>query len=80
MSCVPEKSFQKSLREMTLKLRTSGPGHILEMRGSSKTEDITPFVQGQETDIPNMKKNVVFDPSHPDADADGYVTFPALTF
>ena len=76
MSYVPEKSFQSTLREMTLKLKTSNSGHITEMSGSQKSKDVTPFVEGQETDIPNMKKNVVYDPSHPDADAEGYVTYP----
>ena len=76
MSYTPEKSFQSALEEMTIKLKTSNSGHIPEMNGALKSVDMTPFVEGRETDIPNMKKNVVYDPSHPDADADGYVTYP----
>ena len=34
------------------------------------------LVTGLETEIPNMRKNVIYDPTHPDADANGYVTMP----
>jgi flagellar basal-body rod protein FlgC len=76
MTTVPEKTFQATLKEMTLKLRTDAAGHIPHMNGAGKQGDVTPFVEGNETEIPNMKKNIVYDPSHPDADADGYVTYP----
>jgi flagellar basal-body rod protein FlgC len=76
MGTDPERSFEKKLKEATRKLRTSVIGHIDEMDGVTSRSEITPFVKGTETDLPNMKKNVVYDPSHPDADAEGYVTFP----
>ena len=74
----PQKSFESSLEEMILKVRTTQEGHIRQMSGSLEEGEPTPFVEGNEMDIPNMKKNVVYDPSHPDADADGYVTYPDI--
>lgn len=75
---IPEKTFETALREMTLKLKTSRAGHIPHMNGAAKRGEVTPFVEGNEVEIPNMQKNVVYDPSHPDADADGYVTYPDI--
>ena len=78
MTRAPEKTFRAALKNMTLKLRTSDSGHISQMGGSPRNMDVTPFVEANETDIPNMKKNLVYDPSHPDADVDGYVTYPDI--
>lgn len=74
----PQKTFESSLQEMILKLKTSEHGHIKQMSGSLEARESTPFVEGNEMDIPNMKKNVVYDPSHPDSDANGYVTYPDI--
>mgnify|MGYP006309199653 CR=1 FL=1 len=38
----------------------------------------TPLVEGEDVEMPNMHRNVVFDPQHPDADAEGYVTYPDI--
>ena len=76
MERVPEKSFRTTLKEMVLDVSTSRPGHLREMNNYSKKQDITPLVNGTESEIPNMGKNVIYDPSHPDADPDGYVTYP----
>ena len=78
MTLDPQKSFEASLQEKILALRTSRDGHIKHMNGRIEELESTPSVEGTEIDIPNMKKNVVYDPSHPDADADGYVTFPDI--
>ena len=76
MSRAPEKTFRTTLKEMALKISTSSPGHISRMNNFSRRKDITPLVEGNEIEIPNAGKNVVYDPSHPDADVDGYVVYP----
>jgi len=76
MNRVPEKSFRSALKEMTLKVGTTNPGHINRMNNFSRSEDITPLVEGNEIEIPNVGKNILYDPSHPDADVDGYVVYP----
>jgi len=78
MSMVPERTFEAALEKFTLKPRTESYGHIPKMGGSMRKRDVTPLVEGNEIEIPNMKKNVVYDPSHPDADADGYVVYPDI--
>ncbi|MCE5249591.1 flagellar basal body rod protein FlgC [bacterium] len=78
MSKVPDRTFEATLREYMIKPRTTESGHIPEMSGSSRVKDVTPLVEGSEIEIPNMRKNVVYDPSHPDADADGFVVYPDI--
>ena len=78
MSTLPEKTFETTLKEMSLKLKTSSSWHISRLNGFTKSAEGTPFVEGNEIEIPNMKKNVVYDPSHPDADQNGYVTYPDI--
>ena len=52
--------------------------HVLEPLKVGWRQEKTPLVIGEEIEIPNMKKNVVYDPKHPDADANGYVTYPDI--
>ncbi|MBN1293079.1 MAG: flagellar basal body rod protein FlgC [Candidatus Latescibacteria bacterium] len=78
MERVPEKSFRTTLKEMMLDVTTSNSGHLRELNNFSKKQDITPLVNGNEIELPNTGKNVVYDPSHPDADPDGYVTYPDI--
>ena len=73
----PRQTFLSALREETIKLKRTRPGHMLPSRSYTRTE-LTPFVEGTEIEIPNMRKNVMYDPSHPDADADGFVVMPGI--
>ena len=75
MSTNPEKRFAEILGEETLKLKRTRTGHILPTKSPKRTE-MAPLVEGTEIEIPNMRKNVIFDPSHPDADPNGFVTMP----
>ncbi len=77
MSTNPEKRFAEILGNETMKLRRTRPAHI-SPSGSPKREEMAPLVLGTATEIPNMRKNVIFDPDHPDADANGYVTMPDI--
>lgn len=74
----PEKTFSYELKEASIRLTTSRPWHISEKKGTSASLERTPLVAAEETEIPNKKMNVVYDPSHPDADEDGYVTYPDI--
>jgi flagellar basal-body rod protein FlgC len=57
-------------------LTTTAPGQIPGVRAAGPQKETSPLVKAAEKDMPNLRKNVVFDPSHPDADADGYVVYP----
>ena len=72
----PERSFGSVLNREVKRLKTTTTAHIDRVEGFSKRDETTPLVNGEEIEIPNLKMNVVYDPSHPDADADGYVTYP----
>ena len=74
----PEQTFSFKLKEAALEMRRSRRWHIPEPDVMLKRRELTPLVAGDEIEIPNMKKNVVYEPSHPDADADGYVTYPDI--
>ncbi len=74
----PERSFTRELRDATVKLDRTRPWHMHESSAVSKSYEKSPLVDAEVTEIPNMKKNVVYDPSHPDADENGYVTFPDI--
>ena len=74
----PEQTFATTLKKATLKIRHSKRWHITEIDSMGRRREKTPLVEGEEIEIPNMKKNVVYDPSHPDADAEGFVTYPDI--
>jgi len=76
MSADPKQTFADTLKRVSLRLENTSPGHIGETRTAGKRKESIPLVKGNESEIPNMRKNVVYEPSHPDADADGYVIYP----
>lgn len=75
MGTVPEQTFSRALREATVKMARTKPGHILPTRSYKRTE-LTPLVEGNEIEIPNIRKNVIYDPTHPDANQEGFVVMP----
>jgi flagellar basal-body rod protein FlgC len=76
MSPDPKQTFANTLKRVSLAMdRTSG-AHIGETRTAGRGTESIPLVKGDESEAPNVKKTVVYDPAHPDADADGYVTYP----
>jgi len=77
MSPEPGQTFSSILREKTIELKRTRQGHMLSSDSYRGTEP-TPSVEGTEIEIPNMKKNVIYDPSHPDADAEGFVIMPDI--
>ena len=77
MTTSPGKRFAEVLGAETMKLRRTRAGHISPTKTPKRVE-MAPLVAGTEIEIPNMKKNVVYDPSHPDADPNGFVTMPDI--
>lgn len=77
MNPAPKQTFESSLREAKVKIARTHPAHMLPSQLYKKMEQ-TPLVEGEEIEIPNMRKNVVYDPSHPDADAEGFVVYPDI--
>ena len=73
----PQKTFAAALQEESSKMTLTNSAHMEPSRSNTKTET-TPLVEGDLIEVPNMKKNVVYDPSHPDADAEGFVTYPDI--
>ena len=78
MSADPQQSFAQTLQRASLRLDTTSYQHISEPGIVSSNTETPPLVKGQEIEIPNMKKNMQYDPSHPDADKDGYVVYPDI--
>lgn len=76
MSPDPRQTFADSLKQATLQIDQTNPAHIGQTTLVGRRAENIPFVRGIESEVPNRKKNVVYDPAHPDADADGYVTYP----
>lgn len=77
MRTVPNQTFSSALRKSAVKLARTNSGHMLPERSYKEIEK-TPMVEGEEIEIQNMRKNVVYDPSHPDADNDGFVIYPDI--
>jgi flagellar basal-body rod protein FlgC len=75
MNPAPKQTFKSVLREQVLKMKRTVSAHMLPTRNSKRTES-TPEVEGNEVQLPNMKKNVIYDPTHPDADKNGFVVYP----
>ena len=77
MRTVLGQTFSRALREATVKMARTKPGHILPTQLYKKSE-LTPLVEGNEIEIPNIRKNVIYDPTHPDADQEGFVVMPDI--
>jgi len=72
----PEQTFSYALSKADMKMKRSDRWHMPAIEEVVEKREEIPLVAAEETEIPNMKKNVIFDPSHPDADENGYVTYP----
>ena len=70
-------SFERVLGETTLRLARTDPGH-LDSSPEYRLMDVTPGIAWEQIEIPNMFKNVIYDPAHPDADPNGFVTMPDI--
>ena len=73
----PRRTFQDALYDATVTMQRTRPGHNSPVESMYQMET-TPAVQGDEIEIPNMRKNVIYDPTHPDADVDGFVVMPDI--
>jgi flagellar basal-body rod protein FlgC len=75
MRSTASQTFQSALGEATTRLLRTNPGH-LDSTPDYTRMDTTPLVEWVQQEIPNQLRNVIYDPSHPDADANGFVTMP----
>lgn len=73
----PNRTFSAELRKSAVRMARTNPGHMLPVR-SNRTIETTPLVEGNEIEIQNMLKNVVYEPSHPDANNEGFVVYPDI--
>lgn len=78
MSARAGSAFQAALSEASLALARTDSGHMASSTQHGASGGVTPMVQWAQLDIPNMLKNVVYDPAHPDADPQGFVTMPDI--
>lgn len=72
------QTFAVTLRKAAISLKRTRNGHVSAPNRIVAREEETPLVNGEVIDIPNMRKNAVYDPSHPDADVDGFVVYPDI--
>jgi flagellar basal-body rod protein FlgC len=72
-------NFQSELRGASLRLRQTRTGHISSVRPKGGPgRPAKPAVSADATADPADQPRMIFDPSHPDANADGYVAMPDI--
>lgn len=77
MGTVPDRLFVTALKkQMKLNVSRSSDAHLLPDNTIDRRREIPPLVEGNEIEIANIGKNIQYDPTHPDADENGYVTYP----
>ena len=68
------RRFEASLQGATLSLRTSDPRHL---GGTTRSRLAGGTELGPQTEVVGeARERLEYDPTHPDADADGYVHYP----
>ena len=70
----PGSEFVDVLRQVVGKLETTSPGHLPNPKFMQR-EQSAGGVEAQEATDPSPFR-MVYDPTHPDADAKGYVAYP----
>lgn len=68
--------FGNVLRQAALHLRRTRAGHMVNRARSTSRKDNVSIVDARRHVDQNQAPKRVFDPSHPDADAQGYVAMP----
>ena len=73
------ETFQSELQSARLQLRRTREGHGAVVRGGGvAARGAKPAVNADTKTDPPDKVRLVFDPSHPDADENGYVKMPDI--
>jgi flagellar basal-body rod protein FlgC len=67
--------FGSLVRKASLALSATHRGHIAGGSSSARLHETVPQLEASEKDDPTGPK-IVYDPSHPDANAEGYVAMP----
>jgi flagellar basal-body rod protein FlgC len=72
-------SFKSELQSARMQLRRTRDGHGAVVRGGgAATRATQPAVQADTKVDPPDKVRMIFDPSHPDANEEGYVAMPDI--
>ena len=72
------QTFAAVLKRSTLRLNRTRNGHFSEPENVVMRRNEKLLVEGVEIEIANMGRNLVYNPSHPDADVDGFVVYPDI--
>jgi flagellar basal-body rod protein FlgC len=70
--------FSKFLNRAETRLRTSNPNHINSSSYQRKTGASTGFVDIETNVLEKEEFKKVYEPSHPDADSEGFVQYPDI--
>lgn len=70
--------FGSELRKAGLQLRRTEPEHLVNPARPTSRQDNVSVVEAKEFVDPNSTPKRVYDPSHPDADAQGFVAMPDI--
>jgi len=79
---IKESSFERTMRLPTVRpsmeLSATSPLHIREPRLGSERYGVTeePVIESDEVEASPDDAKMVYDPQHPDANAEGYVAYP----
>lgn len=71
-------TFAQILEHEDRRIKTTHPRHIRTVRDYNDDKSIGVPVQGELKIIQNNAFRTVYDPDHPDADAEGYVRMPNI--
>jgi flagellar basal-body rod protein FlgC len=74
---VPEK-FAGELKSAAVSLTRTDQQHISTMRSTLVKGENVYYADGKEVVDPNQEQRMVYDPSHPDANEDGFVAMPDI--
>ena len=73
-----DNTFAKILNREDQRIKTSHPRHIQTIRSHNDDNGIGIPVQGELIDVQDNAFRTMYDPDHPDSDADGYVRMPNI--
>jgi flagellar basal-body rod protein FlgC len=73
-----ERTFAQILNREDERIKISNPRHIQSVRSYNDDDGIGVPVQGELQDVQDNAFRTMYDPDHPDSDADGYVRMPNI--
>jgi flagellar basal-body rod protein FlgC len=71
-------TFTQNLSDAVVSLQRTDSKHLGNTDRPSGLKNEIPFVEGEEIEIEPNSFKMIYDPTHPDADKDGYVAMPDI--